>query len=315
MSPTLIADAAAPAADTLVAVPRPMTLALGAVVAVVALVVWVSWMAGSSVPAALVPGWRAMVPATAFSFVAVGLALAAFGGGVPALTGVFAAVSGVLPLATVLEYATGARWVSDHFCWTGVAHRNTHDLLPIPYTEESLRHVVKRAKQVQETLERPLVLENPSSYVEFADSTMSEAEFISRVAEESDCGLLLVVNNVYVSAFNHGFDACRYLDGVPAERVAQFHLAGFRDRGTFLHDTHDHPIAEPVWDLYRQAVRRFGPVSTLIEWDDEIPEFDRLQQEAATARAEARRVTAAAEAQNGTTADARGNAAAAVDPH
>jgi uncharacterized protein (UPF0276 family) len=210
---------------------------------------------------------------------------------------------------------TDPAWVSDHLCWTGIGGRNAHDLLPLPYTAEAIDHVAGRIARVQRLLERQILIENVSSYLAYRQSTMPEWEFLTTVAQRADCGILLDINNIYVSAFNHGFDPCRYLDGVPAERVVQFHLAGFRDRRTFLHDTHDHPVAEPVWDLYREAVRRFGAVSTLIEWDDEIPEFDRLQQEAATARAEARRVTAAAEVQDGTTADARGHAAAPLDPH
>jgi uncharacterized protein (UPF0276 family) len=178
-----------------------------------------------------------------------------------------------------------ARWVSDHLCWTGVASRNMHDLLPLPYTEDCLRHVVARVKQVQDVLERPLVLENPSSYVEFATTTMSEWEFLARLADEADCGLLLDVNNVYVSSFNHRFDPNDYIDGIPPERVVQFHVAGHTNKGTHILDTHsDHAIAE-VWELYGRACERTGGRSTLYEWDEDIPEFDVLVAEADKARA------------------------------
>ncbi len=175
-------------------------------------------------------------------------------------------------------------WVSDHLCWTGVGGRNLHDLLPLPYTEEVLTHVVSRVRSVQDALGRSLVLENVSSYLSFRDSAMSEWEFLAAVAEGADCGLLLDVNNVFVSAFNHGFDAHEYLQGVPADRVVQFHLAGHSDHGRYLLDTHDHPIRSEVWDLYEHAVRRFGAASTLIEWDDQIPDFDVLHAEALHAK-------------------------------
>jgi uncharacterized protein (UPF0276 family) len=175
---------------------------------------------------------------------------------------------------------TKAHWVSDHLCWTGVLGRNTHDLLPMPYTEEALRHTVGRVKQASDVLERPLVLENPSSYVEFRAATMPEWEFLSRLAEEADCGLLLDVNNVYVSAFNHGFDPRVYVDSIPADRVVQYHLAGHTNKGTHIVDTHsDHALPE-VWELYRRAVARTGLVATLYEWDENIPSFDVLHAEA-----------------------------------
>jgi len=184
-----------------------------------------------------------------------------------------------------LAARTRARWVSDHLCWTGVSGRNVHDLLPMPYTEEALRHTASRVRAVSEVLERPLVLENPSSYVEFAASTMTEWEFLSRLAEEADCGLLLDVNNVYVSSFNHGFDPRAYILGIPADRVVQYHVAGHTHKGTHIVDTHsDHAIAE-VWDLYRLAWRRTGPAATLYEWDEDIPAFDVLHEEALKARA------------------------------
>jgi hypothetical protein len=180
---------------------------------------------------------------------------------------------------------TRAHWVSDHLCWTGVAGRNVHDLLPMPYTEEALRHTAARVRQVSEILERPLVLENPSSYVEFAASSMTEWEFLSRLGEEADCGLLLDVNNVYVSSFNHGFDPRVYVDNVPADRVVQYHVAGHTNKGTHILDTHsDHAVAE-VWELFRRSCRRTGNVSTLYEWDEDIPDFEVLHAEALKARA------------------------------
>ncbi len=175
-------------------------------------------------------------------------------------------------------------WISDHLCWTGVGGRNLHDLLPLPYTEEALRHVVARIRHVQDMLERPILIENVSSYVAFADSMMTEWEFISSIAVEADCGILLDVNNIFVSAFNHRFDANDYIDAVPPERVVQYHLAGHSDHGTYLLDTHDHPVRDEVWALYERAARRFGAVSALVEWDDKIPEFAELAQTAERAR-------------------------------
>jgi hypothetical protein len=175
-------------------------------------------------------------------------------------------------------------WISDHLCWTGVGGKNLHDLLPLPYTEEAIDHVVERIGRVQDFLGRPLVIENVSSYVAFRDSIVPEWQFLSEVVERAGCYVLLDVNNVYVSAFNHRYDPLEYLAGVPAGRVVQFHLAGHTDNGTHLLDTHDHPIVDPVWRLYAEAVRRFGPLSTLIERDDRIPEFAELAAEAAEAR-------------------------------
>jgi len=180
---------------------------------------------------------------------------------------------------------TRARWVSDHLCWTGVLGRNTHDLLPMPYTEEALRHTIARVREVSERLERPLVLENPSSYVEFAASTLTEWEFLAHLAAEADCGLLLDVNNVYVSAFNHGFDSREYIAGIPADRVVQYHVAGHTNKGTHILDTHsDHALPE-VWELYRLAWARTGPTATLYEWDENIPEFEVVHAEARKALA------------------------------
>jgi uncharacterized protein (UPF0276 family) len=166
-----------------------------------------------------------------------------------------------------------ARWISDHLCWTGVLGRNTHDLLPVPFTEQTLRHVVERIRVVQDVLERPLVLENPSSYVTFAHSTMSEWEFVCRMAEEADCGLLLDVNNVYVSSFNHDMDAEEFIRALPHSRIVQFHLAGHSNYVTHLIDSHDAAVIDPVWELYRLAHRTTGGVATLLEWDARIPPF------------------------------------------
>lgn len=177
-----------------------------------------------------------------------------------------------------------ALWVSDHVCWTGVAGRNTHDLLPIPYSEDSLQHVVERIRIVQDVLERPLVLENPSSYVTFADSTMSEWEFVARMADDADCGLLLDVNNVYVSSVNHDFDPEEFLRAMPAQRIVQFHLAGHSNLGTHCIDTHDGHVIEQVWRLYQLAHQLTGGVSTLLEWDARIPPFPVVHEEVLKAR-------------------------------
>jgi uncharacterized protein (UPF0276 family) len=209
-----------------------------------------------------------------------------------ALHGVSMSIGGSDPLdreylrkLKALATRTRAHWVSDHLCWTGVAGRNVHDLLPMPYNEEALRHTAARVRQVSEILERPLVLENPSSYVEFASSTMTEWDFLSRLAAEADCGLLLDVNNVFVSSFNHGFDPRVYVDNVPADRVVQYHVAGHTHKGTHILDTHsDHAVAE-VWELFSRSCRRTGNVSTLYEWDEDIPDFDVLHAEALKARA------------------------------
>ena len=165
-------------------------------------------------------------------------------------------------------------YVSDHLCWGRHGGRYAHDLLPLPYTEEALALVIDRVRSAQDALGLQILLENVSSYVRFRASTMPEWEFLSRVAEGADCGILLDVNNIYVSARNHGFDPLDYVAGVHADRVAQFHLAGHSDRGTYLLDTHDAPVPEPVWDLYRAAVRRFGRVPALVEWDDDLPALE-----------------------------------------
>ena len=175
-------------------------------------------------------------------------------------------------------------WISDHLCWTGVGGHNVHDLLPLPYTPAVVAHVAERVQRVQEILGRRILLENVSTYFEYRESVMPEWEFLTQIAERADCGILLDINNIYVSAFNHGLSATQYIDAVPPQRVHQFHLAGHSDRGSFLHDTHDHAVADAVWDLYGRALRRCGAISTLIEWDDQIPPFAVLQDEAAHAR-------------------------------
>jgi uncharacterized protein (UPF0276 family) len=183
-----------------------------------------------------------------------------------------------------LAQEIGPRWISDHVCWTGVAGRNTHDLLPMPLTEASLKHVVERIRTLQDFLERPFVLENPSTYVGFTGSTLSEWEFISRMAQEANCGLLLDVNNVYVSSVNHDFDPEEFIRSVPHERVVQFHLAGHTNCRTHLIDTHDNHVIDPVWNLYRLAHQLTGGVSTLLEWDAKIPPFPVLHAEVLKAR-------------------------------
>jgi uncharacterized protein len=167
-------------------------------------------------------------------------------------------------------------WVSDHLCWGSHGGRYVHDLWPLPYTEESLLHVAQRVAVVQEALGRQILLENVSSYVTFQDSTLTEWEFLSETARRADCGILLDVNNVFVSARNNGFDPLQYLDGLPADRIGQIHLAGHSDKGRYLLDSHDHPVPEPVWDLHREALRRFGAISTLVEWDDHIPPLEEV---------------------------------------
>jgi len=175
-------------------------------------------------------------------------------------------------------------WVSDHLCWGSFGGHYAHDLLPLPFTEEALDNVVGRVRQVQDRLQRRILIENVSSYVTFKHSHLSEWEFLSAVADQADCGILLDVNNIYVSAVNHGFDALDFLDGVPADRIGQFHLAGHQDNGTHLIDTHDHPVPSPVWALYAEAVKRFGAISSLVERDDHIPPFAELLVEVEHAR-------------------------------
>jgi uncharacterized protein len=175
-------------------------------------------------------------------------------------------------------------WISDHLCWTGVHGLNMHDLLPLPYTEEALDHVACRIDQVQEFLGRRLVLENVSSYVEYRHSTIPEWEFIAALAARADCLLLLDVNNVFVNSFNHEFDPFVFIDAMPRHRVQQFHLAGHENNRNYMVDTHDHSIVGEVWALYRSALDRFGPVSTMIERDAKIPRFEELVNELDQAR-------------------------------
>ena len=176
------------------------------------------------------------------------------------------------------------RFVSDHLCWTGVHGVNLHDLLPIPYTGEALDHIVARVHHVQDYLQRPLALENVSTYVQFAHSEMPEWEFIAELTKRTGCWLVFDVNNVFVSAYNHEYDAHMFIEGIPADQVVQFHLAGHEHNMTHIIDTHDAIVPEPVWELYRSAVRRFGAVSTLIERDDNIPPLAELVTELSVAR-------------------------------
>lgn len=175
-------------------------------------------------------------------------------------------------------------WISDHLCWSrGNAHQ-LHDLLPLPYTEESLQHVAARVRQVQDVIERPLVLENVSSYLRCADDQFSEWQFLTALSELSGCELLLDVNNVYVSARNHGFDAWVFISSLPKQRIRQLHLAGHSDYGNYLIDTHDQPVSDPVWQLYQRTLQHLGPVSTLLERDDHFPVLGELLGELNTAR-------------------------------
>lgn len=214
-----------------------------------------------------------------------------------ALHGVSLSIASTAPLdrdyldrVRALADRINAQWVSDHLCWTGVDGVNLHDLLPIPFTEEALTHVAQRIGQVQDVLRQRILIENVSSYVEFADSQMSEAEFLAELAIRSDCLLLLDVNNVYVSSTNHGFDAEKYLLALPSDRVQQMHLAGHSRHGEYLIDTHDAPVSEPVWQLFAQALDRFGDVATMIERDDNIPALEELLAEIERARSVAHQV-------------------------
>ena len=175
-------------------------------------------------------------------------------------------------------------WVSDHLCWTSVNQVNSHDLLPLPYNEETLDHVVERIRIIQDYLERPFLVENVSSYLNYRNSEVDEWQFLGDVVERADCGILLDINNIYVSARNHGFKPEDYIDAIDPDRVWQFHLAGHSDYGEYVIDTHDHDVADPVWKLYRYAMKRFGPVSTMIERDDNIPPFPDLYAEMNMAR-------------------------------
>jgi len=174
-------------------------------------------------------------------------------------------------------------WISDHLCWTSVDHTNSHDLLPLPYNEETIKHVVERIKQVQDYLGRQILIENLSSYVTYTNSEMNEWEFLNEILRRSDCLVLLDINNIFVSAHNHHFEPMDYINGIDKDRVMQFHLAGHSYNGEMIIDTHDHKVCDPVWDLYSKALTRFGAVSTMIERDDNIPSFDELRAELAVA--------------------------------
>lgn len=183
-------------------------------------------------------------------------------------------------------------WISDHLCWTGIDGINLHDLLPVPYTQEMLAYLVDRILQVQDYLNRPLVLENPSTYLSFKQDEISEWEFLAYLVKKTDCRLLLDVNNVYVSAFNHKFDPQDYLKGIPLGSVQQIHLAGHKNFGTHIIDTHDEKIIEAVWQLYADTLERFGPISTLIERDDNIPPLENLMEEVGQSRKIAEKILA-----------------------
>jgi uncharacterized protein (UPF0276 family) len=172
-----------------------------------------------------------------------------------------------------LAKRVNAYWISDHLCWTGLKPLNMHDLLPIPYTLEAVKHIAQKIIQVQEVLGQRILIENVSSYLSYTHSEMSEWEFLTEVVTRADCGILLDINNIYVSAFNHGFDPMTYLNAIPIQRVQQIHLAGHRHFDTHIIDTHDQPVIASVWELYAKAIQRFGAISTMIERDDNIPPF------------------------------------------
>lgn len=172
-----------------------------------------------------------------------------------------------------------AKWISDHCCWTGVHYNNMHDLLPMPYTDEAIQHMVSRIRAIQDFLGRQILIENASTYLTYTESHMTEWDFLKTVIEEADCLVLLDINNIYVSSYNHGFDPVEYVQAIPKERVQQFHLAGHTNKGDYIIDTHDHPVIDPVWDLYAKAVNHFGKVSTMIERDDHIPPLSVLLEE------------------------------------
>jgi uncharacterized protein len=189
-----------------------------------------------------------------------------------------------LRLVKALADRVKAAYVSDHLCWTGVNAHNAHDLLPIVFNDESLRSIADKARQAMDFLERPLVLENVSTYVQFAGSAMPEWEFHVRLMERSGCGMLMDVNNIYVNAFNHGFDPVAFIDAIDPATIVQYHLAGHTDKGTHLLDTHNDHVIDDVWELYRYACSRSGPRNTLLEWDEDIPDFDTVHREARKAR-------------------------------
>ena len=182
------------------------------------------------------------------------------------------------------------RWISDHLCWTGVNRTNSHDLLPLPYNEETIRHVVEQIKQVQDYLGQRILVENLSSYVTYKDSEMTEWDFIDEIVQRADCYLLLDINNIFVSAHNHHFDPLDYINAMDGARVMQFHLAGHSYHDDMIIDTHDHDVCDPVWSLYQVALKKFGAVSTMIERDDHIPAFPELRRELSIAEGIAARV-------------------------
>ena len=176
------------------------------------------------------------------------------------------------------------KWISDHLCWTGVHGNNTHDLLPLPYTEEAVQHIVKRIQTVQDFLEQRILIENVSSYITFKESVMTEWDFIKEISERADCLILLDVNNIYVSAVNHEFDPLEYINAMPSSRIYQIHLAGHTNNGDHIIDTHDHAIVDEVWDLYAKTIQRHGMISTMIERDDNMPSLAVLLNELQRAR-------------------------------
>jgi uncharacterized protein (UPF0276 family) len=207
------------------------------------------------------------------------------------LHGVSLSIGSTAPLNTVyLEALKGLirrvepRWISDHLCWTGVSGMNLHDLMPMPYTESALDHLVPRVREVQDRIGQRILLENVSSYVAYRSSEMTEWEFLAQLAERADCLLLLDVNNVYVNSVNHHFDPDEFIRGVPASRVAQIHLAGHERQDKYIIDTHDAPVAEPVWALFKRTRARIGPVATMIERDANIPPLEELVAELDLAR-------------------------------
>ena len=175
---------------------------------------------------------------------------------------------------------TRTPWLSDHLCWGSVDGTYSHDLLPMPYTFEAAEVTARKVREARDFLEVPIAVENVSSYAEFHMSEMTEWEFLNEVVEQADCGILLDVNNIYVSSRNHEFDPYEYLNDIPAERVAQIHIAGHSKFRKYILDTHDHPVIDPVWKMYEHAIRRVGPTATLLEWDDRIPSFEEVHAEA-----------------------------------
>jgi uncharacterized protein (UPF0276 family) len=192
-----------------------------------------------------------------------------------------------------LSRRSGTPWVSDHFCWCGAGGAHLHDLLPLRYTPALVRRVVERAKEIQDFLELPFALENTSSYLTYKSSVLDEWEFIGEIADKANIGLLFDVNNVFVSSYNHGLDPVEFVRRVPHERIVQIHLAGHTNFGSYIIDTHAGHVSDPVWDLYRLTIEHTGAVSTLVEWDDEIPALEVVLAEAERARSERERALSA----------------------